>query len=85
MKDASQRSVLRREARAREFVAVARLTVFKQVAVGKPIGAQLLRGTELVALVTATRPETRRTNPGQAEILPQENGGPQLVLVYLLR
>lgn len=36
MKGATQRSVVRREARAREFVVVARLTVFKQVAVGKP-------------------------------------------------
>jgi hypothetical protein len=36
VKGATQRSVLRREARAREFVVVARLIVFKQVAVGKP-------------------------------------------------
>lgn len=36
MKGVSQRSVVRREARAREFVAVARLTVFKQGTVGKP-------------------------------------------------
>jgi hypothetical protein len=36
MKGATQCSVVRREARAREFVVVARLNVFKHEAEGKP-------------------------------------------------
>jgi hypothetical protein len=56
-----QCSVVRREARAREFVVVARLTVFKQATVGKPNARNLFmrRGAKFTALVTATRPETR--------------------------
>lgn len=84
MKGASQCFVLRREARVREFIVVARVTIFKWAPAGKPNEAQFIRGFKFIALVTAIRPETKRTNPGQDETPLQGGGGPTPVLVYLL-
>ena len=66
---------------------MARLTVFKQVAVGKPNLRTyfVYGGNEFIALVTIARPETRRSSPLQVEATFQGGGGPKLVLVYLLR
>lgn len=56
-----QRRVVRREARAREFVVVARITLFKGASVGKPSTRSRFErsGVAFIASVTAARPETR--------------------------